>query len=73
MRHFSHQKPNKCPNCGSPKVVKIIYGEPSYKDSLEAEAGKVILGECIINGNDPSWACIDCNAKIFKRKFRAFP
>jgi hypothetical protein len=73
MRHFSHQKPNKCPNCGSQKVVKIIYGEPSYKTALEAEAGKIILGDCSITGIDPLWGCIDCNAKIFKRKFRAFP
>jgi len=73
MRHFSHQKPDKCPKCGSPKVVKIIYGEPSYKASLEAETGKIILGGCIIKGNDPSWACIDCKSKIFKRKFRTFP
>jgi hypothetical protein len=54
-------------------VVKIIYGDPNYKDSLEAEAGKIILGGLIIKENDPSWGCIDCKAKIFKRKFRAFP
>ena len=73
MRYFSHQKPDKCPKCGSPRVVKIIYEEPNYKTSLEAEAGKIILGDCSITGNDPLWGCIDCKAKIFKRKFRAFP
>jgi hypothetical protein len=54
-------------------VVNIIYGEPGYKDSLEEEAGKIILAGCIITGNDPLWGCIDCKAKIFKRKYRAFP
>jgi hypothetical protein len=54
-------------------VVKIIYGEPNYKTALEAEAGKIILGGDIMKKNDPSWACIDCKTKIFKRKFRAFP
>ncbi|MCX6260893.1 MAG: hypothetical protein NTY95_08650 [Bacteroidia bacterium] len=54
-------------------MVKIIYGEPNYKTSLEEEAGKIIPGGCIITGNDPLWECIDCKAKIFKRKFRAFP
>jgi hypothetical protein len=54
-------------------VVKIIYGKPSYKTFLEAEAGKIILGGDILTGNDPSWACIDCQTKIFKRKFRTFP
>jgi hypothetical protein len=73
MMYYSHQKPNKCPKCDSSKVVKIVYGEPSYEDSLEAKAGKIILGGCVITGNDPRWGCIDCQAKIFKRKFRAFP
>jgi len=73
MRYFSYQKPDKCPKCGSPKVVKIIYGEPNYKAFLEEEAGKIILGGRTITGNDPLWGCIDCQTKIFKRKFRAFP
>jgi hypothetical protein len=72
-KYFSHQKPDKCPKCGSPNVVKIIYGEPNYKTSLEAEAGKIILGDYSITGNDPLWGCIDCKTEIFKRKFRAFP
>jgi ribosomal protein L37AE/L43A len=73
MRYFSHQKPDKCPKCGSTKVVKIIYGDQSYKEFLEEEAGKIIFGGSIMKKNDPSWACVDCKAKIFKRKFRAFP
>ncbi|MCJ7448228.1 MAG: hypothetical protein MUO72_11075 [Bacteroidales bacterium] len=73
MRYSSYKKLDKCPKCGSSKVVKIVYGEPSYEDSLEAEAGKIILGGCVITGNDPHWGCIDCKVKIFKRKFRAFP
>jgi primosomal protein N' len=72
MRYFSQQEPDKCPKCGSPKVVRIIYGEPNYKTSLEEEAGKIIPGGYIITGNDPLWECIDCKAKIFRRKFRAF-
>jgi len=73
MRYFSHQKPDKCPKCGSPKVVKVVYGKPNFKTSLEEEAGKIILGDQNITGDDPLWGCIDCKAKIFKRKFRAFP
>jgi len=48
MEYYSVKKPELCPKCGSPKVVKIIYGEPSYKTALEAEAGKIILGGCFI-------------------------
>jgi hypothetical protein len=73
MRYFSYQKPDKCPKCGSLKVVKIIYGEPNYKVSLEAEAGKIILGGSVNTASDPLWGCIDCKTEIFKRKFRAFP
>jgi hypothetical protein len=73
MRYTSHEKPEKCPKCGSQKVVKIVYGETSYEGSLEAEAEKIILGDCVITGNDPCWGCVDCKTKIFKRKFRAFP
>jgi hypothetical protein len=73
MRYFSHQKPNKCPKCGSLKVVRIIYEKPNYKTALEAEAGKIILGDRAITGNAPLWGCIDCKTEIFKRKFRVFP
>jgi hypothetical protein len=73
MRYFSHQKPTKCQKCGSSKVIRIIYEESNYKTALEAEAGKIVLGDCSITGNDPLWTCIDCKSKIFKRKFRAFP
>jgi len=73
MRYFSHQKPVKCPKCGSLKVVRIIYGKSNYKISLEEEAGKIILVGRTITANDPHWGCIDCKAEIFNRKFRAFP
>jgi hypothetical protein len=73
MKYYSVKKPDKCPKCGSLKVVEIIYGEPSYKAHLEELAGKIILGRYNITGSDPKWGCVDCKAKIFKRKFRAFP
>ncbi len=73
MKYFSVNKPKICPKCGSAKVVKIVYGEPTYEAHLEEVAGKIILGGCIMTGNDPLWGCIDCKARIFKRKFRAFP
>jgi hypothetical protein len=73
MKFYSVNKPYKCPQCGSTKVVKILYGEPSYEASLEERTGKIILGGCIITGHNPMWGCINCKAKIFQRKFRAFP
>jgi hypothetical protein len=73
MKYYSVKKPNKCPQCGSLRVVNIVYGEPTFEAYQEEVAGKIILGGCIITGNDPFWGCIDCKARIFKRKFRAFP
>jgi hypothetical protein len=73
MNYYSAKKPDKCPKCGSIKVVNILYGEPSYEAHLEEVAGKLIIGGCCITGHDPKWGCVDCKAKIFKRKFRAFP
>lgn len=67
MKYYSENKPNKCPSCGSPKVVRILYGMPSYEAFLEAEAGKIILGGCVVSDNDPKWGCINCSAKIYKR------
>ena len=67
MNYYSENKPNKCPACGSQKVVRILYGMPSYEAFLDSKAGKIILGGCVISDNDPRWGCIDCNAKIYKR------
>jgi|WetSurSiteA1Bulk_404760.scaffolds.fasta_scaffold65438_2 hypothetical protein len=53
MRYFSHQNPDKYPKCGSHMVVKIIYGKSNYKISPKEEAGKIILGDRTLTGNDP--------------------
>jgi len=33
----------------------------------EAQAGKIVLGGCEVTDDDPSWQCLDCKAKIFKK------
>ena len=66
MRFFSVNKPRKCPRCKSAKVVTIVYGLPGMEAFEEAQAGKVVLGGCDVTDDDPSWQCLDCDAKIFK-------
>jgi hypothetical protein len=66
MEYYSQEKPNKYPKCGSSMVVKIVYGEPSYGGSLEAESGMIILGGCTITDYDPEWTCLHCKVQIFK-------
>ena len=49
-----------CPKCGSKNSVKIVYGMPNYELFLEAEAGKLKLGGCVISMGDPEYFCKDC-------------
>lgn len=50
----------KCPQCGSKRAVRIMYGMPAYEAFLKAEKGEIALGGCVITGNDPQWQCQDC-------------
>jgi hypothetical protein len=66
MEYYSHEKPDKCPKCGSPMVVKIVYGELSNGESPEAESGMIILGGCNLTYYEPEWTCLHCKVQIFK-------
>ena len=45
-----------CPICGRPGVP-IEYGMPGPEMVDEAEAGRIVLGGCVVTGYDPDWAC----------------
>ena len=51
-----------CPRCASPRVAPIMYGYPSDMEGAlkAAEQGEVVLGGCVITGNDPKWQCLEC-------------
>ena len=68
MKFKSAKKPVKCPVCGSEKIAAILYGLPAFSPSLRQELGdeKIVLGGCCITGDDPTWACLACNTKIYK-------
>lgn len=59
------RKPAKCSVCKG-KVVPIVYGEPSCEIFQKADRKEVVLGGCIITGNDPDWECIECHTKYVK-------
>jgi hypothetical protein len=69
MKYYSVEKPEKCPACGSLRIVTFLYGEPAFSKELMAEinVGKVMLGGCCIAGYDPDWECLDCKAEIFQK------
>jgi hypothetical protein len=63
-------KPAQCPRCGSEKVASILYGLPIFDEELKRRlnAQEVILGGCIISGNDPLWHCVECYHRWGKRE-----
>ena len=44
-----------------------MYGKLSHRPQLmeKVRAGEKVFGGCCITGDDPSWECLDCNAKIY--------
>lgn len=49
-----------CPECGAVTVVLIIYGFPPAEIGEAAQRGEVVLGGCLITGDDPEWRCTVC-------------
>lgn len=68
MRMTLKDKPRQCPECGSNKIARIIYGLQAYRPELERDLdnGKVVIGGCVITDCDPAWRCIDCRGQIYK-------
>jgi hypothetical protein len=56
------ETPSECPACRSPRVARIQYGLPTFSPELEKDLdeGKVILGGCVMFGDDPEWHCMAC-------------
>ena len=50
-----------CPNCGSMKTLRIVYGMPTHDTFVKAEEGKIKLGGCLVMDNNPEYYCSDCN------------
>lgn len=49
-----------CPKCKSHKVCGIFYGVPSPEEEAQERAGRIVLGGCAFNGNEPRWCCKKC-------------
>jgi predicted RNA-binding Zn-ribbon protein involved in translation (DUF1610 family) len=64
----SRKKPHKCPECGSWRIAGILYGMPSMDARLERdlEAGRIVLGGCVVTDPDPTWQCTDCGTQIYR-------
>lgn len=55
--------PKECPNCHGSFIAKILWGKPHFTDKLKEDlnAGRVVLGGCMVSLDDAKWHCNDCN------------
>jgi hypothetical protein len=52
-----------CPDCGAQESgLPIVWGMPSPELERQAEVGELVLGGCLIEGDnlDPEWECRNC-------------
>ena len=58
----------KCPQCGSRKIARILWGRQNISDELqkEIENGEAILGGCMVPKNSMNWHCRDCGLEFVK-------
>jgi rubrerythrin len=65
MNESTDTETKVCPRCRAEIVpVPIVYGYPSPELFLEADAGKVKLGGCIVGDESPDFACPACDAPL---------
>ena len=66
------EQPERCPECGSGRVARILYGLPHFSEELERklEAGEVVLGGCMISDDDPTRQCAECGHRWGERGHR---
>ena len=43
---------------GPPRFVPLIMGTPRDKDVAQESRGEVVLGGCILRGNEPRWVLV---------------
>jgi len=62
----------KCPYCGSDSIAKIQYGYPNWTDSLQNDIdhGKITLGGCCREIDDPDKHCNSCNKDFHSNSVR---
>lgn len=65
---MKNKKTKKCLKCGSENIARILYGLPSFSESLRKriENNEIAPGGCCITKNDPTWKWVDCDSVIFK-------
>lgn len=63
---------DRCPVCGSQRVAWIVFGVVDWTPQLEEAliAGEVVLGGCMVFGDDPDRSCNACRYRWRTRSSR---
>lgn len=67
--HESDSMPSVCPECGSVKIIPIIYSEISNGDNLLRQKIKnrdVLVGKEPLTKGSPKWYCPTCCTKLYE-------
>lgn len=56
----------RCPHCGSSAIAEILYGMPAFSEELQRdlENKRIVLGGCMIMGDDPEHYCWGCGKEF---------
>jgi hypothetical protein len=52
----------RCKQCGSHEILPVVYGLPTAETLARAALGEVLLGGCVVLGDEPDWRCAKCGA-----------
>jgi hypothetical protein len=50
----------KCKKCGGGKILPVVYGLPLPDTFARAIRGEILLGGCVMFGNEPDYKCGEC-------------
>lgn len=54
-----------CPSCGREvRPVPIVFGYPTPETFESADRGEVLLGGCVVDGNEPTARCPECRTDL---------
>ena len=63
LREMVRRRVGRCVRCGS-RMTPIVYGYPGAKMREDAEAGRVVIGGCVIHqGWSPTKVCLECGSE----------
>ena len=66
---FTHAQHRACPECDCDDLARVLYGLPADPNALQLyiDAGRVVLGGCLVTDDDPIWHCNVCKNRFGKR------